>query len=177
MPSVRKLLATLKERINFPYGKTKLRQLLHDMGFKWKRSCSKRKVLVERNDIIDWRCSYLMKMKRYREEQQQIFFLDETWADSNITFRKCWQGPGVTGVAENISGTSRFIIVHIGSKDGFLPGAELIFKAGNTKGDYHGQMNSKNFSKWVKEKVIPGLPPQSVVIMDNAPYHLSLIHI
>ncbi|KAJ4427372.1 hypothetical protein ANN_24993 [Periplaneta americana] len=32
-------------------------------------------------------------------------------------------------------------------------------------------MNQVNFEKWVDEKLIPNLPPRSVVVMDNVPYH------
>ena len=32
-------------------------------------------------------------------------------------------------------------------------------------------MNQGNFEKWVDEKLIPNLPPNSVVVTDNAPYH------
>jgi hypothetical protein len=53
-------------------------------------------------------------------------------------------------------------VVHIGSKNGFLEGAGLIFKAETASGDHHGQMNSK---------VMLNLPLNSVIVMDNAPYH------
>jgi hypothetical protein len=52
-----------------------------------------------------------------------------------------------------------------------LQGAELIYKAGSASGDYHGQMNSINFEKWVTEKLLLNLHPCSVVVLDNAPYH------
>jgi hypothetical protein len=42
-------------------------------------------------------------------------------------------------------------VVHIGSKNGFLEGAELIFKVRTANADYHGQMNSVNFEKWLNE--------------------------
>ena len=32
-------------------------------------------------------------------------------------------------------------------------------------------MNGSNFFKWVKEKLNPNLPPKSVLVVDNAPYH------
>jgi transposase len=32
-------------------------------------------------------------------------------------------------------------------------------------------MNHVNFEKWVRDKLIPSLPTNSVVVMDNAPYH------
>ena len=49
--------------------------------------------------------------------------------------------------------------------------AELVWKAKSSTGDYHDEMNGDNFFKWVKEKLIPHLPPKSVLIIDNAPYH------
>jgi hypothetical protein len=143
------------------------------MGFTWKRSVSKRKVLIERRDDIDWRCRYLIKMRQAREKLN-IFFVDETWVDSNLTFRKCWQGPGSRGVMDTVSGRNRLIVVHIGSKDGFLPGAQLVYKANSTTGDYHGQMNCDKFSRWITQQFIPKLPPNSVVVMDNAPYHSTM---
>jgi hypothetical protein len=48
---------------------------------------SKRKVLVEIRDIIAWLCRYLIKMLQ-ATEKFNIFFTDETWVDSNLTFRK-----------------------------------------------------------------------------------------
>jgi hypothetical protein len=65
----------------------------------------------------------------------------------------------------------RLIIVHTGSSNGFLEGAGLVFRAGTASGDYHGQMNSDNFEERLNEIVIPKLPPASVLVMDNAPYH------
>jgi transposase len=46
-----------------------------------------------------------------------------------------------------------------------------VYKAGKATGNYHGQMNSDNFEKWVNGKVIPNLATPSVIVMDNAPYH------
>lgn len=50
-----------------------------------------------------------------------------------------------------------------------------IYKAGSAMGDYHGQMNAANFEKWVVKKLIPSPPPQSVIDLDNSPYHCLLI--
>ena len=58
--------------------------------------------------------------------------------------------------------------MHAGSKAGFLKGTELVRKAKSSTGD---EMNGDNFFKWVKEKLIPHLPPKSVLIIDNATYH------
>ncbi|XP_045453649.1 uncharacterized protein LOC123662923 [Melitaea cinxia] len=36
-------------------------------------------------------------------------------------------------------------------------------------------MNNKNFTKWLKEKLLPNLPPNSIIVLDNAPYHCKQI--
>ena len=65
----------------------------------------------------------------------------------------------------------RLIVLHASSKGGFLKGTELVWKAKSSTGDYHDEMNGENFFKWVKDKLIPHLPPKSVLIIDNATYH------
>lgn len=171
VPSCKKLLPVLKEKINFQWSEVSLRRVLKDMGFKWRKCCSKRKILVERPDIVNWRYKYLRQIKQFRESGKKIFYLDETWVDSNITFQKCWQSPDIHGVLPDINSKNRLIIVDIGSEDGFLEGGRLVYRANTANGDYHGQMNSNNFEKWIRERVIPNLPVESVVVIDNAPYH------
>jgi len=65
----------------------------------------------------------------------------------------------------------RLIVVHAGSKNGFVEGAQLVYKASSCTGDYHKEMNAVNFTKWLTEKLIPNLPPKSAIVMDNASYH------
>ncbi|XP_076665030.1 uncharacterized protein LOC143367279 [Andrena cerasifolii] len=97
--------------------------------------------------------------------------MDETWVDNTLCFSKCWQSEDMLGVLKNNSSSHRLIIVHAGGKNGFVNGADLIFKSGTTTGDYHGQMNAENFVKWIEEKLLPNIPHNSVIVMDNAPYH------
>ncbi len=59
----------------------------------------------------------------------------------------------------------------MGSRNGFIEEAKLVFQANSTQGDYHGQINSDNFERWFRTQVLPNLPPASIVVMDNAPYH------
>lgn len=171
VPTVPKLLVAIRDKIDFPWKEETLRRLLHQMGFKWKRCNKLRKILIERPDIVNWRARYLREIQKFRHEKMNIFYIDETWVDNNLTFGKCWISNEVHGVLTNTSSSNRVIVVSAGSKDGFLEGAMLIFRAGKAKGDYHGQMNGVNFEKWVEEKLLVNLPEKSVIVMDNAPYH------
>lgn len=46
----------------------------------------------------------------------------------------------------------RYIIIHVGSENGFVPNAE---------------MNKSNFTKWVTKKLILNLPKSSTIVMDT----------
>ena len=70
-----------------------------------------------------------------------------------------------TGVGE------RLIIINAITKDGWVPNAKLIYKSTKKTGDSHGQVNYELFSKWFQEKLLPNIPKNSLIIMDNAPYH------
>jgi hypothetical protein len=42
-----------------------------------------------------------------------------------------------------------------------------MFKSETKSGDYHHEMNFDNDEKWLKTKLIPNLPPNSVLLVDN----------
>ncbi|CAH2087754.1 unnamed protein product [Euphydryas editha] len=37
-------------------------------------------------------------------------------------------------------------------------------------------MNKNNFNKWLEEKLLPNLPPRSLIVMDNASYHTIAVN-
>ena len=39
------------------------------------------------------------------------------------------------------------------------------------KGDYHADMNGTKFEKWWTEQLKQNLKPESVIVLDNVPYH------
>lgn len=125
---------------------------------------------MEWTDIVAARIQFLRKIKKYRENGRPIIYTDETFVHSSHTVSKSWQSSEVSHQAPFSRG-ERLIVLHAGSKAGFLKGTELVWKAKSSTGDYHDEMNGDNFFKWVKEKLIPHLPPKSVLIIDNAPYH------
>jgi hypothetical protein len=84
VPTIPKLLPVIKEKIHFPWGPKSLGRVVKRMGFKWRKCQSKRKLLIERADIVAWRSKYLVKMRQYREEGRPVLCVDESWADSNL---------------------------------------------------------------------------------------------
>ncbi|CAG9138604.1 unnamed protein product [Plutella xylostella] len=106
---------------------------------------------------------------------KSIIFLDETYVNQNHATQKCWQSNTERGAMKNIGKGPRIIIVHAGSRNGFVHNALLMFKSHSKTGDYHGDMNATNFRKWIDEKLTPNIPPNSVIVMDNAAYHSTQI--
>ncbi|KAJ0169957.1 hypothetical protein K1T71_014563 [Dendrolimus kikuchii] len=41
----------------------------------------------------------------------------------------------------------------------------------DTIGDYHNEMNDDNYETWLVNQLIPNIPSDSVLVIDNAPYH------
>ena len=107
-------------------------------------------------------------------EGYNFVFIDETWIDTAYTAKYCWQNATTDGVTAPVSRRQRLIVVHGGSKEGFVPGALLIYKASSATSDYHSEINGANFLKRMKEKLLPNLKTKSAIIMDNASCHSVL---
>lgn len=134
--------------------------------------------LKEKDYVVAARYRYLRKMKKNRSGHGIIkpeVYLDESYINKNHSNDFVWyssdDGPWIhkpTGNGE------RLIIVNAITKDGWVPNAKLIFKSNRKTGDYHGQMNGDVFKEWFLEQLIPNIPKGSMIIMDNAPYHMVL---
>lgn len=68
-----------------------------------------------------------------------------------------------------------YIVLHAGTRRGFIPEAALIFSSKTKDPDYHGEMNKENFLQWFKNQLLTKLEEPSIIIMDNASYHSSLL--
>ena len=65
---------------------------------------------------------------------------------------------------------SRLIILHAGD-NGWINGADLVFQSKKATGDYHDEMTSEHFEEWFHDSLMPNVPPNSLIVMINAPYH------
>ncbi|KAJ3620908.1 hypothetical protein MTP99_004820 [Tenebrio molitor] len=57
----------------------------------------------------------------------QFVFLDESWIFENGTTGRSWQDNSPKSVRRTKVDGKRHIVLHAGSKEGFIPGAALIF--------------------------------------------------
>ncbi len=140
----------------------------------------RRSALKERDYVIIARRKYLRARRANRNPDGTLrrpeVYLDETYINKNHSNRFTWyleeDGPWVN----KPSGKGpRLIIINAITKDGWIEGAKLFFQAKKRTGDYHGQMDWENFSKWLINQLLPNIPANSVIIMDNAKYHNVLV--
>lgn len=153
LPTMSKILAAINEDTALPNIKeTSLRIVLKSLNFIFTKR-KRNSVLTERRQLVNWRREYLISIRRFREEGRPIYYLDETWLD--------------TGHDVN---NSYYIILHIGSADGFVRDGLLCLESKKNNTDYHNEINGQTFKEWFEE-ILPLLKENAVVVMDNASYH------
>lgn len=171
VPTLNTLNRVLKLENILDCSREYLRRILKEMGFRWTRCRSSRKLLIEKPDIVAWRGRYLRQIRQYRQDGRKIVYLDETFVHSTHSVPSCWQSDTELGKLQAIGKGPRIIVVHAGGEEGFINNALLIFKSKQKTGDYHHDMNFTNFSTWVERQLLPNLSPNSVIVLDNASYH------
>jgi len=143
--------------------------------------------LRERDYVVKARRAYLIQKKILNESERTLVYLDETFINKNHSgtdtawYCSDWKnnprldrsfGPYINKPAGK---GERFIILNAVTKDGWVNNAQLVFQAQRRTGDYHGSMDEDNFSKWFITQLLPNIPDNAVIIMDNAPYHNMLL--
>ena len=71
-PTLTKLLKTLKEEINFSYGRTHLFRLLKTLGFKYKKR-DRESILNERSDLIMLFKTYQRSQRKRASERNSLY--------------------------------------------------------------------------------------------------------
>jgi transposase len=174
VPTIRSLKARLTlDDTNISVSITSLWRIVSQMGFKYKR-INKRQVLMESQRLQKWRYEYITKIREYRLLSRSIIYPDETWFDTHETPSKRWSDLSDRCQSKAPSNKwKRITILHAGSKDGWIPNA-LLLSAKNIKDsslDYHEDTTAELLEDWFKTKLLPNIPPNSVIVMDNASYH------
>jgi transposase len=170
----------LKERSTEeePFHIATLARTLNRWGFEFGKG-TRSQHLKEKDHVIAARQRYLRKKRDNHVSDGETIrpevYLDESYVNKNHSNDFIWysgeDGPWVqkpTGKGE------RLIIINAITKSGWVPGAKLVFKSTKKTGDYHGQMNWDLFKKWFVEMLLENIPANSLIIMDNAPYHNTL---
>ena len=174
-PTLESLLSLLKTRQLFSGGRTTLWLVLREMGFQYKKHENKR-YIYEQLRVIQQRHDYLRRLRKNRQDQHPVVYLDETWVNAHHGRDTMWvDGDGTAGWKRPSGKGGRLIVLHSGTLDGWVPGAELVFRAKSSSGDYHNEMNIPHFMEWWKTQLLPNIPQNSLIVLDNASYHNGVV--
>ena len=173
----KRLKILLEKKHDIVISKSTLVKMIKSLGFKYKKRSGNREVICERSDLVRARANYLHSIKAFREDGYTIVYTDETWVNACHTAPLQWNPPDPKNARNIPTGRGRrLIVLHAGcAEKGFLDGCDLVFEAKSRDNrDYHTEMNGEVFLNWLQYQLLPALPPKSVVVMDNAPYHSML---
>lgn len=85
IPTLLKILTAVNEDETLPNFKRLIFQkVLKDLKFVYVKKC-RNSALLERDDIVNWRRSFLDRIRHYRQQNRPIYYLDETWVHAGET--------------------------------------------------------------------------------------------
>ena len=131
-------------------------------------------------EIVCKRIRALRALRQFRDGGRQVVYLDETWFTTRMSHNKEWVDTTQSSTSATYSRQvppgegERFVMVAAGTCKGFIEDSFLCYTARNNSGDYHGEMNTELFERWLTSKLLPSLDEPSVLVIDNAPYHSHL---
>lgn len=163
-----------------PFHIATLARTLDRWGFTFGKG-TRTQHLKEKDYVIAARQRYLRKKISNRslagkgKTLRPEVYIDESYVNKNHSNDLIWYyGEDGSWVQKPTGKGERLIIMNAITINGWVPSAKLVFKSTKKTGDYHGQMNWELFRKWFTEMLIPNIPDNSLIIMDNAAYHNTL---
>ena len=170
-PTIVGVLEKVKVQCGFPGGRYCMWRVLQEMGFTYKKRDNK-KYVYEQPNILEQRHTYLRSIRKLRQQNVNLIYTDETWVNAHHNNEYIWVDSDGSGGWKVPSGKGqRLIVLHAGGVDGWVDGADLVFRSKTNSADYHDEMNSEHFMEWLTEQLLPRLEEPSVIIFDNASYH------
>ena len=131
------------------------------MEFTYKKRDNK-KYIYEQLNILEQKHTYLQAIHRLQQQNANLIYTNETWANAHHNNEYIWI---------DSDGTGGWKVLHAGGVEGWVNGAELVFTSKTNSADYHDKMNSEHFMEWLTEQLLPRLEESSVIILGNALYH------
>ena len=164
-PTIAAVFEKAKEECGFPGGRFCLWRVLKEMGFTYKKRDNK-KYIYEQTNILEQRHTYLQTIRKLSQEHKNLVYTDETWVNAHHNNEYIWVDSDGSGGWKVPNGKGRrLIILHAGGVDGWVEGADLVFRSKTNSTDYHDEMNSKDYMEWMTQQLLPRLEEPTVIIL------------
>lgn len=139
-----------------------IKRIMLRLGYVWKSCRENRKLCVERDDIRTKRKEYLRLLSEARQTNRSIVYINEVQNRFGFAARYHWYQGQTNGLLSPYEGGPLFTDANF--KDRVLPSALLIFKTEEERN------NIEQFSKYFNGKILPKIPPKSIVVVDGASF-------
>ena len=86
-----------------------------------------------------------------------------------------WMRPGLIRIMPLTTCGYQLMVnsLHAGNREeALIDRCDLVFLAKAIGGDYHQEMNGPTFLNWFENQLMPALKSPSVIVVDNASYHV-----
>ncbi|XP_073947401.1 uncharacterized protein [Choristoneura fumiferana] len=110
----------------------------------------------------------VQKIKKYRNEGRDIIYGDVTCVYYGLYKDYTWRDVFSKGINNKIAWGPRLIFVQAGNAKGFVTKASLVM------GDCRSIINKEIYDKWLRERLIPNMQPNSVFVVDEISYKSTI---
>ena len=173
-PTLKKVHEKLKKTLDFQGCISTLKKIIFKLGFCWKKTKNNRQMLEKWYNIRVKCLQYFRQIKEYREEGCSIIYMDETCIHSSHTTPYAWSDGSSQELFTPLSKGQRFIVIHAGGEQGFIPNAYVRFKSKQYTGDCHSDINYTNYEKWLKSDLFltfPQILSLSLIMLPTVMYN------
>ncbi|XP_025200515.1 uncharacterized protein LOC112598321 [Melanaphis sacchari] len=181
-PTCLKVFIELKKHWAWIGSIPTMRSLLKKFKFSYKKCNNGKKLLMERNDIVAERCTFLRKICALREKKdtRPVVYVGETWINQNDSSSRTRKNVAQTAISEVPTvKTKWFTICYARSvKHDFVEDLKLIFRNNNascSEYDHHMSINAEVFKTWFIS-MLNNLNEPSVIVMNKAPYQSMFVN-
>ena len=157
-----------------------LHAYLVKIGFQYQKA-DNQKVVMKSPRLFAWRCKYLIKVQKYREDGYLIVYLDETWFLSHDTVRILWSDSTKSCSLSGLLSRGKWVVKchHAGNSKSFLE-YSLSFCGkwiSMSYTDHHDDMSGVVFEDYLENMLTASLPEErkAVVVMENSKCHIRFI--
>ena len=165
----------LNEKLQREIPLRTIREHLSRMGFIYSRTRKKTRSLREQPYVRQQRHSYIHEIRSLRNLGYTPVYLDESYLHHYHGHQFSWFNETEGDYLERPAGKGRrWCFIHAMLPTNLLSNGRYIFEAKKSTDDYHHMFNAQHFQEWWIELLMPNLPAKSVIVIDQATFHLVL---